>query len=108
VLLVRIGDERKRYPIPWSPAIRPRGRVGCATASVCGRSQRTAGWSISTSRMRPAARVSERPSFEAAISRATARGCGRIELDVNEQNEPARALYRAAGFTEEPKPPGRT
>lgn len=45
---------------------------------------------------------------DAAISRAKARGCRRIELDVNEQNEPARALYRAAGFSETPKPPGRT
>ena len=45
---------------------------------------------------------------EEAVARARARGCRRIELDVNEDNQPARALYRAVGFTEEPKPPGRT
>ena len=46
--------------------------------------------------------------LEAALARAKARHCRRIELDVNEENEGARAFYRAAGFTEEPKPPGRT
>ena len=46
--------------------------------------------------------------LEAAIKRAKARNCRRIELDVNEDNEAALALYRAAGFTTTPKPPGRT
>ncbi len=45
---------------------------------------------------------------EAAVARARERGCRRIELDVNEDNEAALALYRACGFTLEPKPPGRT
>lgn len=45
---------------------------------------------------------------DAAAERAAARGCQRIELDVNEQNESALALYRSAGFSAEPKPPGRT
>jgi ribosomal protein S18 acetylase RimI-like enzyme len=40
--------------------------------------------------------------------RARARGCRRIELDVNEANTGARRFYARAGFTEEPKPPGRT
>ena len=46
--------------------------------------------------------------IEAAADRAASRGCRRMELDVNEQNEEALALYLSAGFTAEPKPPGRT
>jgi GNAT superfamily N-acetyltransferase len=45
---------------------------------------------------------------EAAIERARERGCRRIELDVNEDNATALALYEACGFKLEPKPPGRT
>jgi ribosomal protein S18 acetylase RimI-like enzyme len=45
---------------------------------------------------------------EAAIERARARGCRRIELDVNETNTTAIALYASVGFAVEPKPPGRT
>jgi ribosomal protein S18 acetylase RimI-like enzyme len=44
----------------------------------------------------------------AALERAEARGCRRVELDVNESNGEAIAFYRALGFTTEPKPPGRT
>ena len=39
-----------------------------------------------------------RALVDAAIERAYARGCGRIELDVSMANAPARALYEAAGF----------
>lgn len=49
-----------------------------------------------------------RALLEAAIERAKARNCRRIELDVNEDNEEAVRLYIAAGFTTTPKPPGRT
>ena len=49
-----------------------------------------------------------RALVETAIARAKQRGCRRIELDVNEDNGAALALYRACGFTLEPKPPGRT
>ena len=45
---------------------------------------------------------------QAAAERAQSRGCRRIELDVNEDNEAALALYQSCGFTLEPKPPGRT
>jgi GNAT superfamily N-acetyltransferase len=45
---------------------------------------------------------------EAAMARARERGCRRIELDVNEQNAAALALYEGCGFRVEPKPPGRT
>jgi ribosomal protein S18 acetylase RimI-like enzyme len=44
----------------------------------------------------------------AAVERAAARGCRRMELDVNEQNTAALAFYEQLGFTTEPKPPGRT
>jgi GNAT superfamily N-acetyltransferase len=49
-----------------------------------------------------------RALVEAALHRARERGCRRIELDVNEDNAAARALYEACGFLSEPKPPGRT
>ncbi len=35
-----------------------------------------------------------------AIDRAEQRDCRRIELDVDDVNEPARALYQALGFAE--------
>ena len=49
-----------------------------------------------------------RALVNAALERATARGCRRMELDVNEQNSAAIAFYESLGFTTEPKPPGRT
>lgn len=42
----------------------------------------------------------------AAVERARARGCRRIELDVNEDNRPARDLYARLGFSLSTKPPG--
>ena len=44
----------------------------------------------------------------ACFERARARGCTRIELDVNEANTGAIRLYTGLGFSLEPKPPGRT
>jgi len=35
---------------------------------------------------------------EAVIDRAAARGCRRVELDVNSENPAAMALYRSLGF----------
>jgi ribosomal protein S18 acetylase RimI-like enzyme len=49
-----------------------------------------------------------RALVEAAFDAARARGCKRIELDVNEQNEGALRFYESLGFSIEPKPPGRT
>jgi ribosomal protein S18 acetylase RimI-like enzyme len=39
-----------------------------------------------------------RRMVEAAFERARARGCGRIELDVDASNAPARALYEQLSF----------
>ena len=49
-----------------------------------------------------------RALVDGAVERARARGCRRIELDVNEENSAALDFYRSMGFTSEPKPPGRT
>ena len=35
---------------------------------------------------------------EAVMERAAARGCRRVELDVNSENTPARGLYQSLGF----------
>ena len=45
-----------------------------------------------------------RALVEAAFKRARQRGCARVELDVNEANGPARALYESAGFESGPGP----
>lgn len=39
-----------------------------------------------------------RKLVEAAIQRARSRGCGRIQLDANQSNKPAVALYESCGF----------
>lgn len=41
-----------------------------------------------------------RALVERVLARATERGCGRVELDVDVVNEPARALYAKLGFTD--------
>ena len=43
---------------------------------------------------------------EFAVERASARGCGRIQLDVNTGNAPAHALYTSLGFESYADPPG--
>lgn len=40
-----------------------------------------------------------RAMLEKAIERARERGCRRMELDTNEENKPARALYERHGFS---------
>jgi ribosomal protein S18 acetylase RimI-like enzyme len=47
-----------------------------------------------------------RALVEAAIERARARGCGRVELDTNEGNTAARALYESLGFSSWSETPG--
>jgi ribosomal protein S18 acetylase RimI-like enzyme len=48
-----------------------------------------------------------RALVEATLERARARDCRRIELDVDDDNAAAIALYEAMGFSLESKPPGR-
>jgi ribosomal protein S18 acetylase RimI-like enzyme len=45
---------------------------------------------------------------EAVLARARARGCRRVELDVNEENTGACRFYARHGFSLAPKPPGKT
>ena len=47
-----------------------------------------------------------RALVEAAIERARARGCGRVELDTNEGNAAALALYESFGFSAYADTPG--
>jgi GNAT superfamily N-acetyltransferase len=44
--------------------------------------------------------------IDAALERARERGCRRVELDTNETNTGARALYARHGFSERSKGPG--
>lgn len=48
-----------------------------------------------------------RALVEAALERASERGCRRIELDVDEGNAAALALYEECGFELDWKAPGR-
>ena len=49
-----------------------------------------------------------RALVEASFDRARERGCARIELDTNEENHAAIALYEACGFSTRPKGPDRS
>jgi GNAT superfamily N-acetyltransferase len=44
--------------------------------------------------------------LDLVLERARRRGCRRAELDVNERNDDALALYQRAGFEISHKPPG--
>lgn len=47
-----------------------------------------------------------RALMDAAFERARARGCARMELDVNEANPAALSLYESLGFEAWSDPPG--
>jgi GNAT superfamily N-acetyltransferase len=44
-----------------------------------------------------------RALVRSALARAAERGCARVELDTNEDNHAARALYESMGFSAESK-----
>ena len=47
-----------------------------------------------------------RALVEGALARARERGCARVELDANEDNPPALALYQRLGFSAVSESPG--
>jgi GNAT superfamily N-acetyltransferase len=49
-----------------------------------------------------------RALVEGALSRARDRGCRRVELDANEDNGPALALYESLGFSAQSKGASRS
>jgi ribosomal protein S18 acetylase RimI-like enzyme len=49
-----------------------------------------------------------RALVNAALHRARQRGCRRVELDTNEDNESAIGLYESLGFSVTSKGPGRS
>ena len=78
---------------------RPAGCCSCAFASASGRRRPTPGSRTCSSARMPAGPVSATRSITLAIERATARGAKRVELDCNEDNAAALALYARHGFS---------
>jgi ribosomal protein S18 acetylase RimI-like enzyme len=87
---------------------------GDPAAGVCQLRYRFAVWtgtedcSLEDIFVEPQARGSGlgRALAEAALERARERGCARVELDVNEANPAALALYESVGFESWSDPPG--
>lgn len=98
-----LADPNTDYLLAGEPAV-----------GVCGLRYRFAVWtgsedcSLEDLFVDPEARGSGvgRALVEAAFGQARERGCARMELDVNEVNGAAVALYRSLGFESWSDPPG--
>jgi ribosomal protein S18 acetylase RimI-like enzyme len=98
-----LGDPNTDFLLGGEPAVgvcqlRYRFAVWTGTEDCC----------LEDIFVEPSARGSGlgRALAEAALARARERGCARVELDVNEANPAALALYESLGFESWSDPPG--
>ncbi len=98
-----VGDPNTDYLLAGDP---PWACAASATASPSGPVARTAAWRTCSWTRRRAGQAWGAALVEAAFERARERGCARMELDANEANGAAVALYRSLGFESWSDPPG--
>ena len=103
---MRRAARRPEHRVPARPASPPPASASCATGSRSG--PRADDCWLEDLFVEEDARGSGlgRALVEAALERARERGCARMELDVNEANAAALALYESLGFDSWSDPPG--